>query len=71
MPLIHVDMTAGKASDEQKSRLIAGITDTVADVLGPEHRPMTVVTLIETPAGHRGIGGKVYRMDAQAAGQRS
>ncbi len=68
MPLIHVDMTAGRASDEQKSRLIARLTDTVAEVLGPEHRSMTVITLIETPPGHRGIGGRVYRLEPGSAG---
>lgn len=68
MPLIHVDMTAGKASDEQKELLIARLTDTVAEVLGFEHRAMTVITLIETPSGHRGIGGKVYRLQPSGGG---
>lgn len=59
MPLIHVDMSAGKASSEQKQLLIARLTDTIAEVLGEEQRPMTVVTLVETPPGNRGLGGKV------------
>jgi 4-oxalocrotonate tautomerase family enzyme len=61
MPLIHIDLTAGKATETQKAALIARVTDIVVDVLGPEQRPLTIVTLIETPPGNRGIGGKVYR----------
>jgi 4-oxalocrotonate tautomerase len=60
MPLIHIDLSTGKASDEQKRSLIAKITDAVCTVLGETQRPQTIVTLIETPPGHRGIGGKVY-----------
>lgn len=60
MPLIHIDMSAGKASSEQKALLIQRITDVVGQTLGEEHRPITVVTLVETPVGNRGIGGKVY-----------
>jgi 4-oxalocrotonate tautomerase family enzyme len=60
MPLIHVDMSAGKADDDQKRMLIAKITDAVCEALGEAQRAQTVVTLIETPPGHRGIGGKVY-----------
>jgi 4-oxalocrotonate tautomerase family enzyme len=60
MPLIHVDMTAGKATDEQKRLLIAKLTDAVCEALGEAQRALTIVTLIETPPGHRGVGGKVY-----------
>ena len=63
MPLIHVDMTAGKATQAQKVRLIARLTDAVSEVLGEEQRSLTIVTLIETPSGNRGIGGRVYRSD--------
>lgn len=61
MPLIHVDMSAGKASDAQKELLIAKLTDAVSEVLGEGERAFTVITLIETPAGNRGIGGVIYR----------
>ncbi len=60
MPLIHIDLTAGKATVTQKAALIARFTDVVAEVLGAEQRPITIITLLETPPGNRGIGGKVY-----------
>lgn len=61
MPLIHVDMSAGKTTDELKALLIARLTDAVSEVLGEEQRAFTVITLIETPIGHRGVGGKIYQ----------
>jgi 4-oxalocrotonate tautomerase family enzyme len=60
MPLIHVDMSEGKATEEQKARLISKLTDVLSEVLGEEQRAITIVTLIETPLGNRGVGGKVY-----------
>lgn len=56
-------MTAGKATQAQKVRLIARLTDAVSEVLGEEQRSLTIITLIETPSGNRGIGGRVYRSD--------
>ena len=60
MPLIHVDMSAGKATEAQKRQLIEQLTEAVSAVLGEAQRALTGVTLIETPPGHRGVGGKVY-----------
>jgi 4-oxalocrotonate tautomerase family enzyme len=45
MPLIHVDMSAGKASEEQKRELIEQLTEAVSAVLGEAQRSMTVITL--------------------------
>ena len=56
-------MTAGKATQAQKVRLIARLTDAVSEVLGEDQRSLTIITLIETPSGNRGIGGRVYRSD--------
>lgn len=54
MLLTHVDMTANKASDDQKSPLIPRLKDAVAGVLVLEHRS---VIRIATPPGHQCIGG--------------
>lgn len=60
MPLIHVDITAGKATEEAKAQLIARLTDVVTEVLGEAQRNLTIITIIETPPGNRGIGGRIY-----------
>lgn len=60
MPLIHVDMSKGVATEEQKVGLISKLTDVVAEVLGEQHRAVTIISIIETPVGNRGIAGKVF-----------
>lgn len=44
---------------EPEERLIAGITDAVAGVLGEEVRPEVTVGLVGVPAGRSGVGGAV------------
>jgi phenylpyruvate tautomerase PptA (4-oxalocrotonate tautomerase family) len=41
------------------ARLIAGLTDAVASVLGEQARSGTTVELVATPEGRTGIGGAV------------
>jgi hypothetical protein len=44
---------------EIAARLVAGLTDAVAGVLGEQARGGTSVELIATPAGRSGLGGAI------------
>jgi phenylpyruvate tautomerase PptA (4-oxalocrotonate tautomerase family) len=44
---------------ETAARLVAGLTDAVASVLGKEARGGTSVELVATPEGRAGIGGAI------------
>ena len=44
---------------EIAARLVAGLTDAVASVLGEQTRCGTSVELVATPAGRSGIGGTI------------
>jgi phenylpyruvate tautomerase PptA (4-oxalocrotonate tautomerase family) len=47
------------AGSEIAARLIAGLTDAVASVLGERARGGTTVELVATPAGRAGLGGTI------------
>ena len=60
MPLITIDISQGKLDGaSHKERLITEVTDAVARIIGEEQRRLTVITIVETPLGHRGMGGVV------------
>jgi phenylpyruvate tautomerase PptA (4-oxalocrotonate tautomerase family) len=44
---------------EVAARLVAGLTDAVAGVLGEQARGGTSVELVATPAGRTGVGGAI------------
>lgn len=45
--------------NEIAARLVAGVTDAVAKVLGEQTRAGTSVELVATPAGRTGLGGTI------------
>jgi phenylpyruvate tautomerase PptA (4-oxalocrotonate tautomerase family) len=45
--------------DVTAARLVAGLTDAVADVLGEQARSGTSVELVATPEGRSGLGGTI------------
>jgi phenylpyruvate tautomerase PptA (4-oxalocrotonate tautomerase family) len=45
--------------NEIAARLVAGLTDAVASVLGEQTRGGTSVELVATPAGRAGVGGAI------------
>ena len=57
MPIINVKIIENVFSTEQKTELIAKITDTVESVC-PGLRDVTFITIDETKEGDWGIGGK-------------
>ena len=59
MPFVQVQMIEGK-TDEQKRQLIAGLTETIATVLGIHHDGVRVI-LYDIPSSHYGIGGVPIR----------
>ena len=58
MPLIEVKLYEGRLRDGADARLIAALTDAVAQVLGDAAKEQTWVTLQEVPRNHWGIAGK-------------
>jgi phenylpyruvate tautomerase PptA (4-oxalocrotonate tautomerase family) len=46
--------------EEIAARLVAGLTDAVASVLGEQARGGTSVELVATPAGRTGLGGEIF-----------
>ncbi len=56
MPFVNIRITREGATAEQKARLIAGVTDLLAEVLG-KNRQTTVVIIDEVETDNWGIGG--------------
>lgn len=56
MPYVHIEITREGATPEQKSALIAGVTQLLVDVLG-KNPATTVVVIDEVDTDNWGIGG--------------
>ncbi|MCG9116155.1 4-oxalocrotonate tautomerase family protein [Laribacter hongkongensis] len=57
MPFINIRLTREGATQEQKARLIEGVTDLVTTVLG-KNRATTFVIIDEVETDNWGIGGE-------------
>ena len=59
MPFVNIRITKekGEPTREQKARLIEGVTDLLAQVLG-KNKPSTVVIIDEIHTDDYGLGGK-------------
>ena len=57
MPFVNIRITREGATAEQKKRLIEGVTDLLADVLG-KNRATTFVIIDEVDTDNWGIGGE-------------
>lgn len=57
MPYVNIKITKEGASTEQKARLIQGVTNLLADVLG-KNPQTTVVVIDEIDTDNWGIGGE-------------
>ncbi len=57
MPFVNIKITKEGASREQKGRLIRGVTQLLADVLG-KNPQTTVVVIEEVDMDNWGIGGE-------------
>ena len=58
MPFVNIKITreAEPVTAEQKARVIEGVTDVIADVLG-RNRATTIVIIEEVETDNYGIGG--------------
>ena len=68
MPYVNIKITNEGATDAQKSALIAGTTQLLADVLGKEPNT-TFVVIDEVDMEHWGIGGLPVEEFRQQAGR--
>ncbi len=57
MPFVNIKVTNEGVSPEQKTALIKGVTDLLADVLG-KNPATTVVVIEEVSTDNWGIGGE-------------
>lgn len=57
MPYVNIKITKEGATAEQKARLIRGVTDLLADLLG-KNPQTTVVVIEEVETDNWGIGGE-------------
>jgi 4-oxalocrotonate tautomerase len=57
MPFVNIKITKEGASAEQKARLIQGVTNLLADILG-KNPQTTVVVIEEVDPDNWGIGGE-------------
>ena len=56
MPYVNIKITREGATSEQKAKLIKGVTDLLADVLG-KNPATTFIVIDEVEMEHWGIGG--------------
>lgn len=56
MPYVNIKVTDTGVTDEQKARLIAGVTQVLAEVLD-KHPDSTYVVIDEVPLNNWGVGG--------------
>jgi 4-oxalocrotonate tautomerase len=64
MPLVEVNLVEGAVTDEERSKLIAGITDATEAVLGQAVRQYTWVVVHDVKSGAWGMGGEGLTTDA-------
>ncbi len=67
MPYVNIKITREGATPEQKSRLIQGVTQLLAEVLG-KNPQTTVVVIDEVDTDNWGIGGETVTV-RRARGQ--
>ena len=64
MPFVNIKITKEGASAEQKARLIQGVTNLLADILG-KNPQTTVVIIEEVDTDNWGIGGETVTVRRQ------
>lgn len=57
MPLVDIHLIKGVFDEEQKTRMIREVTDTMVGIEGEAMRPVTWVRVVEIASGEWGIGG--------------
>lgn len=68
MPLIQISVPAGSLSQDQKTAMIAKVTDACVEAEGvPAARQFTWVQISEVPDGGWGMGGRALTLDQMKA----
>lgn len=57
MPFVNLKLVKNQVSQEQKSKIIEGVTDLIVNIMGRE-RSLTVITIDELDKDNWAIGGK-------------
>ena len=68
MPFVNIKITKDGATPDQKARLIKGVTQLLADVLG-KNPQTTVVVIDEVETDNWGIGGETVTVRRRKAPQ--
>ena len=58
MPLIEIDITAGRLAADQKQQLVIAVTDAIA-ASAPVRREEIIISIRETPPGNRAVAGRI------------
>lgn len=58
MPLVDIQVIEGVFSDEEKTRMIEKVTNTMVEIEGENLRGVTWVRIHDVPSGQWGIGGQ-------------
>jgi 4-oxalocrotonate tautomerase len=61
MPYVNIRITGDRATPEQKARLITGVTQLLAEVLGKDPQT-TFVVIDEVDTDNWGIGGETVTL---------
>lgn len=68
MPLVQISIPAGSLSQEQKSLMVAKVTDACVEAEGvPAVRQFTWVHINEVPDGGWGMAGRAVTLDQMKA----
>lgn len=68
MPLVQISVPAGSLSREQKTAMIAKVTDACLEAEGiPAARQFTWVQINEVPDGGWGMGGRAVTLEQMKA----
>jgi 4-oxalocrotonate tautomerase len=63
MPLVDIHLIKGVFDEDQKTKMIRDVTDTMVAIEGEAIRPVTWVRVIEVASGEWGIGGNPIRAE--------
>ena len=64
MPLINVKIIENVFDEEQKRKMVTGLTDAVVAIEGEAMRDVTTVVIDEVRSGNWGIGGNPVTAEA-------
>jgi 4-oxalocrotonate tautomerase len=67
MTLIHVQITEGLLTRQQKQDIVERLTDVMVEIEGEGLRRLTWCVIDEVPSGQWGVGGEILTTDEARA----